>query len=1717
MRSGPLIQALPPALTVAVLLFLTVAVSTGGESTGSYVPRVQPAGILPASVGPNSPHPFVGHVLPRLPFNASPAQGSGPWPDTNLTPNTPASSELAPAAAPAGTMNRVAFATNGADLDHDGRIDATLPPVANYNIWLMRPDGSECMQLTNLAGDEKDPAWDPGCRWIAFSYSTTPAKSDIYAINLNTLAVYQITSGPGRKVHPTYSPDGNWIAYATDENGNWDIYKKRSDATGAAIALANGPNDEMDPTFAPAGNLIAYTAVVGGRKRVFVMDSDGGGKTMLSTGGPGGAYDDQEPAWLRTGTAIAFASNRPTSATDTTVNFNIWQMPDVGETGGGTAVLLTDLNESSQADSINPCWSPELERVPVRLFFESNRANVATPNVQDIWAMFQTDNRPPELADTPWVSEPLPASQARGRKQYAPGDDVAIHVPVYDLDSGVASVRAILKDPDSRRYFLNPFGGHDSDWDTNYGSGQRYYEWDCAQVDSVELFDDGSFSNSDQVANDGVFSGVVPLSNTPRDYIIDIVVQDVAGNSFRYDSIAGFTTREFVATSNILFVDDYCQGQKFLYLSGYNNDFPAAWYTESYYRYNPSYHPGVTGTIDYDSIRGPYGESYDVWRIICRGRSPPQVYQYYLPTVEYQLDFDEALSNPETAQATRRVLVANRAVIWACPHAGDVWIGSDSGSLLDAATQSDLGLFLDRGGRLFLSGENIVWALTLNGTVQNEFVSRYLHCSFLSDTPVLTDYYVSWPAIGANHVMQRTGYGFNMGGPGGDPVAYDPWAQTGLVHGGAGYYDDDDRPLNLVTPRFDPNAPDYTDAAEFSLRPDTILPHVPSEKLYGIGGFSGPACGIRYSDEATGARVVFLSFGFEQIHRGYHSPSNLPPHCMNKRSHLIHNAMCWMRTGGFQGRVISISDGGRPISEPPYPIVYLYRQGDDTSRYAVRCQADGTWVAQGLPSGYYRIEATRPGYSIDHYDGAVCHGGLSLPVIDLAIKRADPGGIFGMVTSAATGDPLPNVLISVTPVPREITLPDGSTVVRDVPPGTSPSDWPKTARTAPDGSYAIGNLPPWDYEVTADGSDVGHGTGGPEPVTVTSNNTFRVDFELGAADGYVVAHVYDANTLLNLEGATVFVRSGLLTVRRGTTNNLGIARIATPPGDYTVVAEASGYGRSTAYPVTVVSGEDTPTVEIPMTEQPPGSVTGRIVSAATGDPVGGIEIVMTASGKPPVTVVSTSSFSRDRPDGPLYNWKFPSAPAGTVRITPQPTGFTSTPPYADVQVVSGEVTENVVFRLTSLRTFARGLQLMSLPGDYTAYDPASLFNIPPGGRLRLVAWEAPSQRYSVYPQAPADRIRVGVGYWLYLDAPTDLNRTGNPVLSPREVYLYGNTLTSTAEWNLVGDPFSVPIDIYGLQVRDGNGVVMDWQTARALNKIRSVLWAYVLGSYQASNIISPYIGYWVATNEPLWLIMSSSGTLAAPQTGASALAECWKGGWVMPLVVKAGDSQDASLYLGVAPGASDGFDPGRDQLKPPPPTMGPYVYAAAVPADADVGPLAVDLRRAPGGRYQVQVQTTAAGEPVTVTWPDLSAVPRDVKPYLIDPVANRRLYMRTTSSYTYTDQGGSRTLVVEMATDSGGALVVSALQALPRGGGAEVVYTLSRPAVVDVVVMNISGATVRRLASGLAQGAGLNRVSWDGRSDRGSPVPAGRYLVVVRAAGESGERTQGVAAVTLGR
>ncbi|MBM3474356.1 MAG: hypothetical protein FJX75_13920 [Armatimonadetes bacterium] len=98
-----------------------------------------------------------------------------------------------------------------------------------------------------------------------------------------------------------------------------------------------------------------------------------------------------------------------------------------------------------------------------------------------------------------------------------------------------------------------------------------------------------------------------------------------------------------------------------------------------------------------------------------------------------------------------------------------------------------------------------------------------------------------------------------------------------------------------------------------------------------------------------------------------------------------------------------------------------------------------------------------------------------------------------------------------------------------------------------------------------------------------------------------------------------------------------------------------------------------------------------------------------------------------------------------------------------------------------------------------------------------------------------------------------------------------------------------------------------------------------------------------------------------------------------------------------------------------------------------------------------------------------------------------------------------------------GSGMVSALAAVPTAGGAQITFTLSAPATVEVRVLNIAGRLIKTIAPGQQCGAGLTTLSWSGLSDTGLHVPAGRYLVEVRARSAKGSASRAIAAVGLAR
>jgi hypothetical protein len=100
------------------------------------------------------------------------------------------------------------------------------------------------------------------------------------------------------------------------------------------------------------------------------------------------------------------------------------------------------------------------------------------------------------------------------------------------------------------------------------------------------------------------------------------------------------------------------------------------------------------------------------------------------------------------------------------------------------------------------------------------------------------------------------------------------------------------------------------------------------------------------------------------------------------------------------------------------------------------------------------------------------------------------------------------------------------------------------------------------------------------------------------------------------------------------------------------------------------------------------------------------------------------------------------------------------------------------------------------------------------------------------------------------------------------------------------------------------------------------------------------------------------------------------------------------------------------------------------------------------------------------------------------------------------------------STSSG---MVTSLAAVSTANGAQITFSLSAPATVEVRVFNMAGRPVRTVTSGQQCAAGLNTLIWSGANSTGLRVPTGVYLVEVRARSSSGAQTQALATIRMAR
>jgi hypothetical protein len=181
-------------------------------------------------------------------------------------------------------------------------------PGSKEDIMTMKSDTSGKTDLTlNPTARDTDPAWSPDDSRIAF-VSYRDGNAEVYVIKVDGSDPINLTDNLADDWDPAWSPDGSMIAFTSDRDGNPEIYiMSSSDGKNLRRLTENETIDEQ-PAWWQAATLdrIAFVSYRDGNAEIYLMDSGGSHLVNLTNN----LAEDKYPTWSPDGSQIAFTSNR---------------------------------------------------------------------------------------------------------------------------------------------------------------------------------------------------------------------------------------------------------------------------------------------------------------------------------------------------------------------------------------------------------------------------------------------------------------------------------------------------------------------------------------------------------------------------------------------------------------------------------------------------------------------------------------------------------------------------------------------------------------------------------------------------------------------------------------------------------------------------------------------------------------------------------------------------------------------------------------------------------------------------------------------------------------------------------------------------------------------------------------------------------------------------------------------------------------------------------------------------------------------------------------------------------------------------------------------------------------------------------------------------------------------------------------------------------------
>lgn len=194
----------------------------------------------------------------------------------------------------------------------DGRIAFISNRSGNWDIYTMRPDGSDLRQVTQAVEGDHFPRWIAGNTRLAFrsQRSRSDGAWDRWEIDTDGSDAEHVPmlsrlNNPNFGEFPELHPSGSYAVNAVERDGEQDLYIWRFDG-GGERRLAPAPGLDYRPLFSPDGSAVLFVSERDGNVEIYTVGFDGSDVRRL-TDSPG---IDRYARWSPDGRHIGFVSDR---------------------------------------------------------------------------------------------------------------------------------------------------------------------------------------------------------------------------------------------------------------------------------------------------------------------------------------------------------------------------------------------------------------------------------------------------------------------------------------------------------------------------------------------------------------------------------------------------------------------------------------------------------------------------------------------------------------------------------------------------------------------------------------------------------------------------------------------------------------------------------------------------------------------------------------------------------------------------------------------------------------------------------------------------------------------------------------------------------------------------------------------------------------------------------------------------------------------------------------------------------------------------------------------------------------------------------------------------------------------------------------------------------------------------------------------------------------